>query len=102
MSDKYILDENDNPVLEPNLMKWAVWFEEADTSLKKDRVSDDISVSTVFLGLDHSFGQDPPLLFKTVVFGGGADQEQVRYSTWDEAAAGHKEMVERIKAKKGD
>jgi hypothetical protein len=49
-------------------------------------------ISTVFLGLDHSFGEGKPLLFETMVFGGKFDQETNRYSTWDEAEAGHIEM----------
>lgn len=59
---------------------------------------DDVTVSTVFLGIDHSFGSGPPLLFETMVFGGPLDEEQVRYSTEAEAAAGHKAMVERVRA----
>jgi len=53
-------------------------------------------VSTVFLGLDHSFGGGPPQIFETMVFGGLYDEEQIRYSTWDEAVAGHNKMVEAI------
>lgn len=53
-------------------------------------------VSTVFLGLDHSWSGPPPLLFETMVFGGTLDQEQVRYSTWDEAEAGHAAMVAKV------
>ena len=52
----------------------------------------------VFLGLDHQYGEGPPVLFETMVFGGELDQEQVRYHTWEEAAAGHAAMVERVKA----
>lgn len=59
-----------------------------------------ITVSTVFLGIDHSFGSGPPLLFETMVFdpaAGPLDEEQVRYSTEEQAAAGHAAMVERVK-----
>lgn len=56
----------------------------------------DVKVSTVFLMLDHQYGDGPPLLFETMVFGGKLDQEQVRYSTWDEACVGHVEMVKRV------
>jgi hypothetical protein len=49
-----------------------------------------VYVSTVFLGLDHSFGEGPPQLFETMIFGGEHDEYQERYSTWDEAEAGHK------------
>jgi hypothetical protein len=47
-------------------------------------------VSTVFLGIDHNFGNGPPLLFETMVFGGEYDGYCKRYSTWEEAEGGHK------------
>ena len=50
----------------------------------------DVRVSTVFLGLDHQFGSGPPLLFETMIFGGEHNEYQERYSTWEEAEAGHK------------
>ena len=51
-------------------------------------------VSTVFLMFDHAFlPGSPPVLFETMVFGGPHDQDQRRYHTWDEAAAGHAEVV---------
>lgn len=55
-------------------------------------------VSTVFLGLDHGLWRDgPPHIFETMVFLPAGDDygEQLRYSTWEEAEAGHKEAVER-------
>ena len=55
------------------------------------------AVSTVFLGLDHSWDGGAPLIFETMVFGGPLDQEMTRYSTWDEAQRGHEAMVERVK-----
>ena len=52
------------------------------------------NVSTVFLGIDHVlFGGGPPILFETMVFGGQYDDRQWRYSTWDEAVAGHEAVV---------
>ena len=65
------------------------------------------SVSTVFLCLDHAMFGGPPMLFETMVFGDGiteADDSIVengmrRYSTWDEAEAGHNEMVAEIRRK---
>ncbi len=61
-------------------------------------------VSTVFLNVDHGFGlkpDQPPILFETMVFGDEADdpvdQHMERYSTWDEAEAGHKKIVEGLK-----
>lgn len=46
-------------------------------------------VSTVFLGLNHNYGDGPPLIFETMIFGGPMDQYQDRYSTEEEAMAGH-------------
>lgn len=77
-------------------MTWAAWFEKADRTVCKSSNPDKtIDVSTVFLGLDHRFGEGPPLLFETMVFGGPLDQECERYTTWDEAIAGHEVMVNR-------
>lgn len=54
-------------------------------------------VSTVWLrGLDHAFGVGPPILFETMVFVPGKvgrEYDCARYSTEEEAVAGHKEMV---------
>ena len=68
MSDKYILKDH-VPVLEDDLLKWGRWFETADRTVARTRIKN-IEISTVFLGLDHAFGQGNPLLFETMVFGG--------------------------------
>lgn len=55
-----------------------------------------VRVSTVFLMFDHNWSnQDEPILFETMVFGFG-DEEQERYHTYDEAEAGHKRWCEKI------
>lgn len=60
----------------------------------------EIVVSTIFLGLDHSFGQGPPRLWETMVFGRGSpwDDTQVRYATEAEALAGHQQLVAKVRA----
>ena len=94
MNKKYILDGK-TPVL-CDLMTWAEWFETpGNRTVAKTKIAD-VLISTVFLGLDHSWGEGPPILFETMIFGGKLDQEQERYSTWDEAEEGHKQMVERV------
>lgn len=52
-------------------------------------------VSTVWLGLDHSFGDGLPLIFETMVFaeGGSRDEDCNRYASLKDAEAGHVEMV---------
>ena len=91
MSDKYILDGK-TPVECDDLIKWAKWFETAKRHVAQDDIGG-VSVSTVFLGIDHAWGSGRPVLFETMIFGGPLDQKQERYSTWEEAEAGHAEMV---------
>jgi hypothetical protein len=57
-----------------------------------------VEVSTVFLSLNHSFANGPPLVFETMVFGGPLDGQQDRYSTRADALAGHARMVELVRA----
>lgn len=76
------------------LGEWAQWFETANRHVRKD-VMADVTVSTVFLGLDYGFG-GPPRWFETMVFGGHYDQAQERYETQAEAIAGHEEWVVRV------
>jgi len=78
------------------LMEWAVAFESTQGRHVGDTVLDmggrEIKVSTVWLGLDHSFGDGPPLIFETMVF--GLDEEpQDRYSTYEQARTAHKAIV---------
>jgi len=55
-----------------------------------------VVVSTTWIGIDHSWGQGPPVIFETMVFGGDLDGEQDRYATIEEARAGHHAMVARV------
>jgi hypothetical protein len=58
----------------------------------------DIHISTVFLGLDHSFTRNGwPILFEMMIFGGSLDQFQNRCATWDEAEAMHAEAVQQVR-----
>lgn len=55
-------------------------------------------VSTIHLGLDHSFGDGPPLIFETMVFpdeDSFCQIETIRYATELEAIKGHLEMVKK-------
>jgi len=93
-SDKYILDgHTPKPA---DLMTWARWFETArDERIVAKTAVGGMSVSTVFLGLDHSFGSGPPMLFETMIFGGPLDREyQERCSTWEQAEEMHERAVQ--------
>jgi len=97
VSDRYILDGH-TPVAEPDLLKWARWFEKTERHVAETYVGG-ARVSTVFLGLDHAFGGGPPLLFETLIFDSSQhDVYQRRYSTWDKAQAGHARAVARLNA----
>jgi hypothetical protein len=99
VEDKYILD-GQTPVQVFDLMEWANWYQKADRRVAKDFVGR-AEISTVFLSMDHNwYGPNhPPVLFETMVFGGGfLNEEMVRYCTWAEAEAGHKDVVETVQA----
>ena len=73
-------------------VQWAEAFEKADRQVAKSEV-DGCDISTVFIGINHNFGSGPPHIFETMVFGGPCDGFQDRYSSWEEAEAGHRSMV---------
>ena len=95
MRGRYIL-KGQEAISCPDVLKWSQWLEKADRTVAKDTVGVS-DISTVFLGLDHSFGEGPPLLFETMVFGGSLSGEMDRYSTWDDAVGGHNAMVENVR-----
>ena len=92
----YILDENGNPKVELDIMKWAEWFEVPENRvIARDEVNG-VRVSTVFLGLDHNFdGQGDPILWETMTFGKGEEQQE-RYTSKKEALVGHKKIVDSL------
>ncbi len=90
MGKHYILDGHEP--IDVDLMTWAQWFEHADRQVAHTEFPGG-RVSTVFLGLDHSFGSGPPLLFETMIFGGPEDGYCDRYTTWAEAEVGHAKAV---------
>ncbi len=92
MSDKYLL-EGKTPVPCDDLLTWGRQFEKMDRHVGFTEHGG-VRVSTVFLGLDHAWGDGPPMIFETMIFGGEHDQYQERYSTWEEAEAGHKKACE--------
>lgn len=94
--DKFILDGH-TPI-PADLQEWAKWYEtNRDTRrVGRTEISEGVSVSTVFLALDHSFGDGPPVLFETMIFGGPHDDGCWRYCTWEEAEAGHARVVKAL------
>lgn len=106
MSGRYILGPDGQPVPEPHLLRWAAWFETADRTVRSTYLADGaLWVSTVFLGLDHAFG-NKPVLWETMVFTKAtpvpdnlralADSHFERYRSREDAIAGHEAVVAAI------
>jgi hypothetical protein len=76
---------------------WGAWFQRCEHHIAWDVVDDKVTVSTIFTGIDtHLLDIDHPLLFETMVFGGVHDRQQWRYSTWEEAHAGHLQVLDMV------
>lgn len=99
------------------LDEWVNLFEmfEEYRIVAQDEVGAGIKVSTVWMGLDHSWGFGLPLIFETMVFTlldepyvmPGGDEywwegvEQYRYSTLAEAEAGHAKILAMVRVLEG-
>ena len=99
MAVRYYILDGQTPVPEPDVLRWADWFETADRGVQRDG-PDGWTISTVFLGLDHGFGEGDPILFETHVYRSGHPGDVIyerRCSTWDEALAMHQRALEWFK-----
>ena len=99
MSDYYKL-VNKRPVPVDDVKEWAKSYSD-DRHIGNDKFIVDgteITVSTVFLALDHNFGGTEPILFETMIFGGKHNDYQERYTTWEEADDKHWLIVNQLKA----
>jgi hypothetical protein len=93
-------DPEGNPI---EYDEWIRLFNDYETKIVAQDTflndkDEEVRVSTVYLGLDHSYGDDMPILiFETMVFGGKHDEYQMRYSTKEKALKGHKEILDMAK-----
>jgi hypothetical protein len=118
--DKYILDGQGNPVVEPDPIKWARWYKNDDNRVVGSNWfgGEAIHVSTVFLSLsciskdlkdnremlyETMVFADKPILARLILISGTNDRSiislffggtniQKRYATRSEAEQGHKTM----------
>jgi hypothetical protein len=93
MIDYY--DRQGNPITQDRYIKL---FEDMAYKRVAETMVGPYWVSTVWIGLDHGFGNGEPLIFETMVFHkdkGWLDEDMDRYSTEAEALEGHERMVER-------
>lgn len=101
--DKYVLDEQGNPLAIEDLMIWAEWLEHANRRVARDKVGN-CEISTVFLGLDHNWTDGPPLLWETMLFSTNEQElpDELRYTQWryssrEAAEGGHVLAVEMVR-----
>lgn len=79
---------------------WLIEHKFTDDYYKvKQETVDLYEVSTVWIGLDMSFGLGPPLIFETMTFLAGGSVDCWRWPTEAAALAGHQDIVAEIKAK---
>lgn len=97
----YILDENNQPVKVNNSNDWPNGFGEDMRRVALDEINE-VSISTVFLGVDHNIGGLKPVLWETMCFSHNLDydQYQEKYTSHEEAIAGHKKCVDAVRANK--
>lgn len=91
----YILDEGNNPVV-CDVLEFAKWMGQNSDRLRvlEDHI-EEYRISTVFLGINHNYGEGPPLLFETMVFQEEGDSLYcVRAATWEEAERQHLKAIE--------
>ncbi len=96
MINQYLFEDG-KIIEEPDVIKWAKRFENADKQIALD-FAGKATISTVFLGVDYNFEETgQPILFETMVFGGKHDQYQERYTTVELAIAGHRRAKDLVK-----
>lgn len=100
----YILGGEDGYTPIPaSIEQWAAWASKGGDDIKRVARTQigDVTVSTVFLGLDHSLGYGPAVLFETMIFGGKNDDFTDRCSTWRQAEKMHEDACAKVRGTNG-
>lgn len=92
----HVINDQGEPEECDDVKQWALFMRDENRIVEQTMVGT-VKVSTVFLGLDHSFTDGPPMLWETMVFGGFLDGEQDRYATLEDAKHGHGRMLAEVK-----
>ena len=96
----WILDSDKRPVQTSDVLEWGRFYETQDRIVARSKIGD-VQISTVFLGIDHSWDNGTPVLFETMVFGGNHDQYQERCSTWKQAEDMHERACALVRGVSG-
>jgi len=97
MKFKFYLLKDKNIIGTNNIYEWGKMFEDFKSRIIAQDNFREILISTVFLGINHGFDEEKPLLFETMIFGGKNDGYTDRYNTYSEAEEGHKKAVELVR-----
>lgn len=82
-----------------DLLEWARLFEDKNYQVVSRYKDERVIISTVWLGIDHNWGNGPPLIFETMVFARSKDIDpkfhnlQWRWTTEEEAKKNHEIIV---------
>lgn len=99
----YILDEEGEPKEARSLAEWAAymeWGRKKGGRIVKQEWVDNVRVSTVFLGLNHNWGEGPPVLWETMTFSNRADWDQLQdrcSGAREQAEAMHEQMLVQVR-----
>ncbi len=101
----YSLDKNYQPVKAPDILEdidgfaaYSKWLDK-NKVLSRNVLETGEWVSTVFLGLDHSFHEDglDPILWETMVFKSRESYDSIytrRYNNYEDARFGHERICQ--------
>lgn len=96
----WVLNKDKRAVKAASVEEWGLFFRSPERIVKQETIGD-VKISTVFLGLDHQFGDGPPLLFETMIFGGKHDEFCDRCTTWGEAEIMHQQALLKVEEDDG-
>jgi hypothetical protein len=92
------------------LHQWAEKFQDEEyTHIARDVIGPDepldpaplITVSTFWLGVNPNWRHDEPLIYETLIIGGGHDATGMRYASEKQAREGHRRVVDELRAGRG-
>lgn len=93
----YILVDR-KPVQHDNDDNWFMWYGNMENRRVAADMVGEAFVSTIFGGIDRSYGRAPqPLVFETRIFEGEHDGWEKLASSWEEAEACHAEAMELVR-----
>lgn len=101
----YATISEDGSITQCDVMAWSsefqrnplVHYTKGGRQVARNEIEPNILVSTVFLGMDHGWG-DEQLWFETMIFWPGSplDEEQWRYPTVGAAYTGHFLAIQKV------